>query len=98
MLLFFPRPSRIPGGFRASLRQRKTPGARNALTAGQKEHFGVSQSHQTCWAPPEAAEEGQLMRKVKDPAVLHPTNWPNFAHTKQEKSVFEAQLRLSITK
>lgn len=66
--------------------------------AGQEEHFGDSQSHQTCWAPPDPAEEGQLMRKVKDPPVLHPTHWPNFAHTKQEKSVFAGQLSLSTTK
>lgn len=37
-------------------------------------------------------------RKVRDPPVLHPTKWPNFARTKQEKSMFVAQLSLSTTK
>lgn len=71
--------------------------------AGQKEHFGdslkpCSWRPRACWAPPDAAEEGQFMRKGEGPICAAPQEKALLSHTKQEKSVFVAQLSLSTTK
>lgn len=104
-----PKAKQDSRGFRTSLGQSKTPGERKAPCCSwldKKSTLGTHWSPQTCWATPDPAEEGQLMRKVRDPSVLHSTNWPTrklgpnmlCLHTQNKKSVFVTQLSLSTTK